>query len=80
MLSAGLISHNSIYLLIITTDFVVIITLFLAGVESGDQCLLNSEVLSRSRSFFLLLGKMWAPGITSHPYIYTRCLDRNLYV
>ena len=51
------ISHNSIHLLIIiTTDFaalykftgcvVLTITSFLAGVESGDQCLLNSEVLS----------------------------------
>ena len=48
MLSAGLISHNSIHWLIITTDFVAlywftgyvvfIITSFLAGVESGDQC------------------------------------------
>ena len=43
-----------IHLLIITEDFVAlspiyvvfIITSFLAGVESGNQCLLNSEVLS----------------------------------
>ena len=72
MLSAGPIPHNSIHLLIITTDFVVlylftgyvifIITSFLAGVESGDQCLLNSKVLScfsgviiSIRSFFLLI-------------------------
>ena len=70
MLSAGPISHNSIHLLIITTDFVAlyrftgyivfIITSFLASVESGDQCLLNSKVLScfsgvtmSIRSFFL---------------------------
>ena len=70
VLSAGPISHNSIHLLIITADFVAlywftgyvafIITSFLAGVESGDQCLLNSKVLScfsgvimSIRSFFL---------------------------
>ena len=58
MLSAGPISHNSVQLLIITTDFVAlfqftgyllvvfICALFLAGVESGDQFFLNSEVLS----------------------------------
>ena len=49
--TAGPISHNSIHLFIITTEFVAlyqftgyfvfIITSFLAGVESGDQCLLN---------------------------------------
>ena len=72
MLSAGPIPHNSIHLLIITTDFVAlyrftgyvvfIITSFLAGVESGDQCLLNSNVLScfsgvimSIRSFFSIL-------------------------
>ena len=72
MLSAGQIPHNSIHLLIITTDFVTftdftgyvvfIITSFLAGVESADQCLLNSEVLScfsgvimSVRSFFLFV-------------------------
>ena len=49
------------------TDFtgyvLFIITSFLAGVESTDQCLLNSKVLScfsgvilSIRSFFLLLG------------------------
>ena len=70
MLSAGPIPHNSIHLLIITADFVALyrftgyvlfmITSFLAGVESADQCLLNSEVLScfsgvimSIRSFFL---------------------------
>ena len=74
MLSAGLIPHNSICLLIITADFVAlyrltgyvlfIITSFLAGVESADQCLLNSKVLScfsgviiSIRSFFLLSWK-----------------------
>ena len=50
MLSACPISHNSIHLLIIATDFVVpnlldmfffLITSFLMGVESGDQFLLN---------------------------------------
>ena len=56
VLSVGPISHNSIHLLIITKDSVAlswftgyvvfIITSFLAGVESGDQCLLNSELLS----------------------------------
>ena len=54
---------------------------FLLVFESGDQCLLNSKVLSCFsgvimsiiRSFFLLLGKIWAPGMTGHPYIYTRC-------
>ena len=55
MLSASPIPHNNIHLLIITTDFValylftgyvVFITSILAGVESGDQCLLNSKVLS----------------------------------
>ena len=56
VLSAGLISHNSIHLLIITTDFVAlyrftghvlfIITSFLVSVESRDQCLLNSKVLA----------------------------------
>ena len=72
MLSAGPIPHNSIHLLIITADFVAlyrfywicpfIITSFLAGVESTDQCLLNSKVLScfsgvimSIRSFFLLM-------------------------
>ena len=50
MLSAGPISHNSIYLLIIVTDFValsqftghavVLITSFLMGVQSEDQFLL----------------------------------------
>ena len=62
---------QSIHLLKITTDFVIlslftgyvvfIITSFLAGVESGDQCLLNSEfcpaflgVLLSIRSSFLL--------------------------
>ena len=70
MLSAGPIPHNSIHLLIITTDFVAlycftgyvvfIITSFLASVDSADQCLLNSKVLScfsgvmSIRSFFLL--------------------------
>ena len=70
MLSAGPIPHNSIHLLIITADFVAlyqfywicpfIITSFLAGVESADQCLLNSKVLScfpgvimSIRSFFI---------------------------
>ena len=57
MFSAGPISHNSIHLLMITADFVshftdftgnvlFIITSFLVGVESADQCLLNSKVLS----------------------------------
>ena len=56
MLSAGLIPHDSIHLLILTADFVAlyrftgyvlfIITSFLAGVESANQCLLNSNVLS----------------------------------
>ena len=56
VLSACPISYNSMHLLIITSDFVAlygftryvgfIITLFLAGVESGDKYLLNSEVLS----------------------------------
>ena len=56
MLSAGLIPHSSIHLVIITTDFVglsdftgyvvFIITSFLAGVESADQCWLSSKVLS----------------------------------
>ena len=72
MLSAGPVSHNSIHLLIITTDFVAlyrftgcvvfIITSFLASVESGDQCLLSSKVLScfsgvimSIRSFFSIL-------------------------
>ena len=71
VLSTGPIPHNSLHLLIITTDFahftdftgyvVFIITSFLAGVESADQCLLNSKVLScfsgvmmSIRSFFLL--------------------------
>ena len=70
MLSAGPIPHNSIHLLIILqilshftyfTGYVLfIITSFLAGVESTDQCLLNSKVLScfsgvimSIRSFFL---------------------------
>ena len=54
MLSAGPIPHNSIHLLIITADFVAltdftgyvlfIITSFLAGVESTDQCLLNFKI------------------------------------
>ena len=72
MLSAGPIPHNSMHLLIITADFVVfywftgyvvfIITSFLAGVESGDQCVHNSKVLScfsgvimSIRSFFSIL-------------------------
>ena len=56
MLSAGPIPHNSMHLFIITTDFVAlyrftgyvvfIITSFIAGAESGDQCLNNSKVLS----------------------------------
>ena len=56
MLSVGPISHNSIHLLIITTDFVALSQLtgnvafiyasFLVDIESGDQCLLNSEALS----------------------------------
>ena len=60
MLLAGSMSHNSIHLLIITTDFVHFTNLldmsfsllhhFFASVESGDQCLLNPEVLS---CFFL---------------------------
>ena len=55
VLSAGLISHNSIHLLIITAEFVAlywftghvvfITTSFLAGFESGHQCTLNSETL-----------------------------------
>ena len=71
MLSAGPIPHNSIHLLIITADFVdftgyvlFISTSFLAGVESTDQCLFNSKVLScfsgvimSIRSFFLFLGE-----------------------
>ena len=56
MLSAGLIPHNGIHLFynyyrfchtsLILWDVVFIITSFLAGVESADQCLLNSKVLS----------------------------------
>ena len=56
MLSAGLISHTGIQLLIVNTNFVAlyrfsghivfICALFLVGVESRDQFLLNSEVLS----------------------------------
>ena len=57
VLSAGPISYNSINFLIITTVFsrtsliywicpVFIITSFLAGVKSGDQCLLNFDILS----------------------------------
>ena len=56
VLSACPISRNSIRLLIVTTDFVAlhwftgyvvfIVTSFPAGVEPGDQCLLNSQVLS----------------------------------
>ena len=70
MLSAGPIPHKSIHLLIITanlshfidfTGYVLfIITSFLPGVESTDQCLFNSKVLSffsgvimSIRSFFL---------------------------
>ena len=70
MLSAAQISHKSMHLLIIITDFVAlnkftlyvafIITSFLVSVESGDQCLFNSEILSCSsgvilsiRSYFL---------------------------
>ena len=53
MLSVGPTFHNSIHLLIITTNFVALIywicsfifTSFLAGVESIDLCLLISEVL-----------------------------------
>ena len=55
VLSAGPIPHNSIHLLIVTTDFVAlywfatyvvfIIISFLAGVESEDQCFLNPNVL-----------------------------------
>ena len=80
MLSAGLIPHNSIHLLIITTDFVAlylfywyvvfIITSFLAGVESADQSLLNSKVLScfsgvimSIRSFFLLHQILPSPAV-----------------
>ena len=69
MLSAGPIPHNSIHLLQILshfTDFtgyvIFIITSFLAGVESADQCLLNSKILScfsgvimSIRSFFLFI-------------------------
>ena len=73
MLSAGPISHdrNGIHLSIITTYFVelyqftgyvvFITTSFLSGIESGDQCLLNSEILfcfsgvtMSIRSFFYL--------------------------
>ena len=53
VLSAGTIFQKSTHLLIITADFVAlywftgyvvfIITSCLAGVESGDQCLLNSK-------------------------------------
>ena len=56
MLSAGLISHNRIKLLIITADFVALLKIYwichfylcfiFAGVESGDQFLVSSEVLS----------------------------------
>ena len=63
VISAGPICHNSIHLLILTADFVAlywfngyvgfIITSFLTGVESGDQCLLNSEVLP------CFLGSYW---------------------
>ena len=73
MLLAGPIPHNSIHLLIITADFVAlhrfywyalfIITSFLASVESADQCLLNSKVLScfsgvilSIRLFFYYIG------------------------
>ena len=83
VLSAGPIPHNRIHLLIITADFVAlywftgyvvfIITSFLAGVESGDQCLHNSKVLScfsgvimSIRSFFLFykqLTLLWPPPI-----------------
>ena len=66
VLSAGSISHNSIHLLIITTDFVplywitgyvvFIITSFLASVESGDKCLLNSEFLSCFSGVIISIG------------------------
>ena len=60
MLSAGPIPHNNIHFLIITGYVVFIITSFLAGVKSEDQCLLNFKILScfsgvimSIRSFFL---------------------------
>ena len=83
MLSAGPIPHNSIHLLIITadlshfTDFtgyvLFIITSFHASVESTDQCLLNSKVLScfsgvimSIRSFFLFWEMFSALNIIVH--------------
>ena len=66
VLSVGPIPHNSIHLLIITTDFVslywftgyvvFIITSFLASVESRYQRLLKSKVLSR---FSVVIMSIW---------------------
>ena len=80
MLSSGPICQNSIRLLIITTDFVAlyqyvvfIITSFLAGVDSGEQCLLNSTVLScfsgaimSIRSFFSMYGNFFRLNLMSY--------------
>ena len=65
MLSVGPISHNSIQLLIITTDFVALSKLigyvvficasFLADIEHGDQFLPNSEVLCCSSRVMLCI-------------------------
>ena len=75
----------SIHLLIISTDFtgyvVFIITSFLAGVESADQCLLNSKVLSyfsgvimSIRSFFLYMYKM----VNSKTKLFTKLTNQCL--
>ena len=83
MLSAGPISHNSIHLLIITTDFVAfyqftgyavfIITSFLAGVESGDKCLFNSEVLSCSSGVIMSI-------ITFFPILTLVSIGNGIYI
>ena len=78
MLLVGPISHNSIQLLIATTNFValsyftgyvfVIYALLPAGVESGDQFFLDSEVLSCFSGVMLSIGSslLFPPLVRSY--------------
>ena len=44
-----------------------------------ECCVMFSGVKLSMGSFVLLyLGKLWAPEMTSHPYIYTRCLVKSI--
>ena len=69
VLSAVPIPHSGVRLLVVTADFVAlcwfywmcpfIVASFVAGVESADQCLLNSKVLSCFSGVMMSIGSFF---------------------